>query len=117
MVLSSAYCGSQFGEAEWRAAFAKDPTGEVGLLLPVRVQECQPPGLLASRVYIDLVGLDEEAAAKLLAGAPAAEATPSGSADSSEPAPDHQIRSAGRTDTPRVKVATPIPARTRNGTR
>ena len=26
-VLSPAYFGSRFGEAEWRAAFAKDPTG------------------------------------------------------------------------------------------
>jgi hypothetical protein len=48
-VLSPAYFGSQFGEAEWRAAFAKDPSGEWGLLVPVRVQPCQPPGLLASR--------------------------------------------------------------------
>jgi tetratricopeptide (TPR) repeat protein len=68
-VLSPAYFGSAFGEAEWRAAFAKDPTGELGLLVPVRVQDCQPPGLLASRVYVDLVGLEEEAAAaRLLAG-------------------------------------------------
>jgi hypothetical protein len=27
-VLSPAYFGSAFGEAEWRAAFVKDPTGE-----------------------------------------------------------------------------------------
>jgi hypothetical protein len=51
-VLSPAYFGSRFGEAEWRAAFVKDPTGELGLLVPVRVQECQPPGLLASLVYM-----------------------------------------------------------------
>jgi tetratricopeptide (TPR) repeat protein len=79
-VLSPAYFGSSFGEAEWRAAFAKDPTGELGLLLPVRVQACQPPGLLASRVYVDLVGLDEQpAAAKLLAGLHQRRAKPSGS--------------------------------------
>jgi TIR domain len=65
-VLSPAYFGSAFGEAEWRAAFAKDPTGEAGLLVPVRVQECQPPGLLASRVYIDLVDIDEATARRLL---------------------------------------------------
>ena len=45
-VLSPAYFGSAFSEAEWRAAFAKDPTGELGLLVPVRVQPCEPPGLL-----------------------------------------------------------------------
>jgi TIR domain-containing protein len=48
-VLSPAYFGSKFGEAEWRAAFAKDPTGELGLLVPVRVQDnrrqgCWPAG-------------------------------------------------------------------------
>jgi tetratricopeptide (TPR) repeat protein len=68
-VLSPAYFGSAFSEAEWRAAFAKDPTGELGLLVPVRVQECEPPGLLASRVYIDLVDTDEkEAQRRLLTG-------------------------------------------------
>jgi TIR domain len=65
-VLSPAYFGSEFGEAEWRAAFVKDPTGELGLLLPVRVQPCEPPGLLASRVYVDLVNTDEATAKRLL---------------------------------------------------
>jgi hypothetical protein len=65
-VLSPAYFGSAFGEAEWRAAFVKDPTGELGLLVPVRVQECAPPGLLASRVYVDLVDTDEASAKRLL---------------------------------------------------
>lgn len=65
-ILSPAYFGSRFGEAEWRAAFFKDPTGELGLLVPVRVQDCEPPGLLATRVYIDLVGLPEKVAAERL---------------------------------------------------
>jgi hypothetical protein len=65
-VLSPAYFGSAFGEAEWRAAFHKDPTGERGLLVPVRVQPCEPPGLLASRVYVDLVDTDEPTAKRLL---------------------------------------------------
>jgi tetratricopeptide (TPR) repeat protein len=65
-VLSPAYFGSTFGEAEWRAAFVKDPTGELGLLVPVRVQECAAPGLLASRVYVDLVDTDEATARRLL---------------------------------------------------
>jgi len=65
-VLSPAYFGSKFSEAEWRAAFVKDPTGKQGLLVPVRVQECEPPGLLASRVYIDLVDTDEPTARQRL---------------------------------------------------
>jgi hypothetical protein len=66
-VLSPAYLESAFGESEWQAAFQADPTGERGLLIPARVQLCQPPGLLASRVYIDLLDVDEETArARLL---------------------------------------------------
>jgi TIR domain/AAA ATPase domain len=67
-VLSPAYLTSAFGGAEWRAVFAKDPTGERGLLLPVRVGEVDPPGLLTTRVYVDLVGQDTAGArAALLA--------------------------------------------------
>jgi tetratricopeptide (TPR) repeat protein len=61
-VLSSAYLESMYGEAEWRAAFADDPTGEKGLLVPVRVEQVQPPGLLRTRVYVDLVGVSGQAA-------------------------------------------------------
>jgi hypothetical protein len=55
-VLSLAYLDSAFGGAEWRAVFAKDPTGEHGLLLPVRVEEVEPPGLLRTRIYVDSSG-------------------------------------------------------------
>src|SRR5687768_9155516 len=65
-ILSPAYFDSRFGEAEWRAAFTKDPTGELGLLIPVRVAPCEPRGLLASRVYIDLVNVDENTARRKL---------------------------------------------------
>jgi hypothetical protein len=54
-VLSPAYLTSAFGGAEWRAVFAKGPTGEGGLLLPVRVEKVEPPGLLKTRIYVDLV--------------------------------------------------------------
>jgi hypothetical protein len=75
-VLSPAYVGSRFGEAEWRVAFAADPSGERGLLLPVRVQPCQPPGLLATRVYVDLVDLDEVSARERLLAAVGPAAAP-----------------------------------------
>jgi hypothetical protein len=67
-VVSSSYFGSRFGEAEWRVAFGRDPTGESGVLVPVRVEDCDPPGLLFTRVYVDLVGLDEAAAQERLLG-------------------------------------------------
>jgi tetratricopeptide (TPR) repeat protein len=67
-VLSSAYLQSAYGEAEWRVAFAQDPTGE-RKLLPVRVENVQPPGLLRTRVYVDLVGLSRQSArTRLLEG-------------------------------------------------
>jgi hypothetical protein len=47
---------SEFGNAEWAAAFAKDPEGLKHQLVPVRVRECQIDGLLKQIVYIDLVG-------------------------------------------------------------
>jgi len=66
-----------FTQPEWAAAFVQDPTGENGLLLPVRVRECDAPGLLPQLVYIDLVGVDEDrATAVLLAGAQKARAKP-----------------------------------------
>jgi Tfp pilus assembly protein PilF len=69
-VLSPAYLSSsEFGEAEWRVAFAADPGGQERRLVPVRVADCRPEGLLGTRVYIDLVGLGQvEARRALLAG-------------------------------------------------
>jgi tetratricopeptide (TPR) repeat protein len=68
-VLSPDYLAASFTQPEWAAAFARDPTGEKGLLLPVRVRECDLKGLLPQIVYIDLVGLDETVAKeRLLAG-------------------------------------------------
>jgi tetratricopeptide (TPR) repeat protein len=65
-VLSPAYFTSQFGEAEWRVAFASDPDGEKGRLVPVRVADFTPEGLLATRIYIDLVGKDRQTARTVL---------------------------------------------------
>jgi tetratricopeptide (TPR) repeat protein len=62
LVLSPAYLRSPMAEAEWRSRFVGDPSGEDRRLLPVRVEDCQPTGLLADRAWIDLVGLDEASA-------------------------------------------------------
>ena len=63
-VLSPDYLASRFTQPEWAAAFAQDPTGENGLLLPVRVRECDLKGLLPQIVYIDFVGINDEDAAR-----------------------------------------------------
>src|SRR5919206_2874087 len=68
-VLSPSYLAASFPQPEWGSAFAADPTGAERKLLPVRVAECDPPGLLGQIVHIDLVGLDEQQArARLLEG-------------------------------------------------
>ena len=65
-VLSPDYLTSRFPQSEWAVAFADDPTGEKGILLPVRVRECELKGLLGQISYIDLVGLDEDKAKNAL---------------------------------------------------
>lgn len=61
-ILSPEFLNSGYTQAEWAAAFAHDPTGEESILVPVRVRECDVEGLLRTIVYIDLVGLHEQAA-------------------------------------------------------
>jgi len=68
-VLSPDYLAARFTQPEWAAAFAQDPTGEKGTLLPVRVRACDLAGLLPQIIRVDLVGQDETAAKEaLLAG-------------------------------------------------
>ncbi|WP_372659753.1 toll/interleukin-1 receptor domain-containing protein [Hydrogenophaga sp.] len=78
LVLSPDALKSQFVAPEWAAAFAQDPSGESHRLLPVRVRECQPGGLLAQIVYVDLVGLKDRAQAqqRLLQGVAEGRAKP-----------------------------------------
>jgi hypothetical protein len=65
-VLSPDYLASDFCKSEWYAAFAQDPVGKQRKLIPVRVRPCQPGGLLAQIVYIDLVGKEGAAASQAL---------------------------------------------------
>jgi hypothetical protein len=66
-VLSPDYLASDFCKTEWLAAFEEDPTGTAQRLIPVRIADFKPTGLLAGRTYIDLVDKSEtEAAAFLL---------------------------------------------------
>jgi hypothetical protein len=79
-VLSPDYFQSVNGEAEWRAAYAQDPTGEAGRLLPIVVRKCEPQGLLLTRIWLNLVGLDEPTAREaLVVGVSLCRAKPSGS--------------------------------------
>lgn len=61
-VLSEQYLASEFGAAEWLAAFAADPVGEQRKVLVARVANCGRPGLLGPIIGIDLFDREEPAA-------------------------------------------------------
>lgn len=64
LVLSPSYLTAVYPQQEWAATFVQDPQGKEGRLVPVRVRDCRPDGLLASLGYIDLVGIDDEVTAR-----------------------------------------------------
>jgi hypothetical protein len=69
LALTENYLRSNFTQPEWYTAFAKDPKGVAARVVPVRVEPCNPEGLLGPIIYIDLVGKDmKDAAAALLTG-------------------------------------------------
>jgi hypothetical protein len=97
-ILSPSSLESIFTKPEWAAAFVMDPTGSLAKLIPIRVVNCTPTGLLASIVYIDLVGLNEPAAtSKLLMGLGQGRAKPA--TKSAFPEPSQGVAS-GALDTP-----------------
>ena len=68
-LLSPEFLADNLARPEWQAAHAQDPTATRGILLPVRVRECDVSGALPGLEYVDLVGLGgEEAGEALLAG-------------------------------------------------
>src|SRR6266545_3437498 len=118
VVLSAAYLKSGHGEAEWRVFYAEDPSGEQGRLLPVRVGPVEPPGLLKTRVYVDLVDQDAAAAgAALLAAARGARGKP---ADEPEYPGRRGRQAPSDTEQPRFPGRRPevfdVPPRNRNFT-
>jgi len=54
-VLSPSYQEALFAAPEWAVVFSDDPQGISRKLIPVRVKEFRPGGLLKAIVYIDLV--------------------------------------------------------------
>ena len=68
LVLTTNYLQSLYTQPEWAAAFARDPTGEKQLIVPVRVERCEPAGMLKALTYCDLVDLGtDDARTRLLA--------------------------------------------------
>ena len=65
-LLSPDFLAESLDRPEWQAAHAQDPTGTRGILLPVRVRECDVEGTLPNMRFVDLVGLGEEEAGEAL---------------------------------------------------
>jgi hypothetical protein len=68
-ILSANYFKALFTQPEWAAAFADDPTGAKKKLVPIRIDDCEPPGLLKQLNYIDIHDLGEEDARRAILGA------------------------------------------------
>ena len=69
IVLSPSFLDLKLTEAELTSVFGRDPVGQFEKLVPIRVVECNPAGLLGHRKYIELVGLSEEATRSALLAA------------------------------------------------
>src|SRR5262249_34668973 len=67
-IFSDAYLSSAFTQPEWAVAFANDPKSGKKRLIPIKVGDCRPEGLLSQIIYINLVGLGEQDAAMALLG-------------------------------------------------
>ncbi|MCC3769666.1 toll/interleukin-1 receptor domain-containing protein, partial [Streptomyces sp. UNOC14_S4] len=63
-VLSHHYENSRYGRMEWQAALRADPDAPDRRLITVRVEDIPVEGLLATITYVDLVGVQEGAAAR-----------------------------------------------------
>jgi hypothetical protein len=77
VVLSQTYLQSEYTQPEWATAFAQDPQGTARKLIPVRIAECKPTGMLAPIIYVDLLDLPQEDARAVLLGAFSERAKPS----------------------------------------
>ncbi|HKV95803.1 MAG TPA: toll/interleukin-1 receptor domain-containing protein [Candidatus Angelobacter sp.] len=77
LVLSEDYLNSSFTAAEWSAVFATDPAAKERKIVPVRIRECKPEGLLGPLIYLDLAHLSESDAEAALLGAFAVRSKPS----------------------------------------
>lgn len=64
IILSEDYLTSEYCQPEWAAVFNNDPTGEKRNLIPIRISDVEPEGLLSPVIYIDLFQETEENASK-----------------------------------------------------
>ncbi|WP_250291430.1 toll/interleukin-1 receptor domain-containing protein, partial [Frankia sp. CiP1_Cm_nod1] len=115
-VLSGAYAGSTYCQAEWQAAWREDPAGKDRKLLVFRVEDCPRPGLLAQVVADDLFALAESDAQAVVVDAARSAAGRSGQDGRGKPAVRPPFPPGGRGVSRRAVfpgAAGPRPARVR----
>ena len=105
-VLSESYLKSSFTQPEWAAAFAQDPHSLERKLIPVRVKECKPEGMLRPIVYVDLVGVSEAAAKQTLLDG----LKPSGRPPQKPAFPDTNVPETATTRERVIAVSQPFPS-------
>ncbi|SRR5579883_2630881 len=69
VVVSERYLQSEYIRLEWASVFAPDLPRQPHNLIPIRVAECLPTGLLGQLAYVDLVGVPEDLAADFVLNA------------------------------------------------
>lgn len=86
-VVSPDWQDSEHAKAEWEAFYKLDPGSGQALVLPVKVRPCEVRGLLGQRVWVDLVGMTDEALARerLMRAVGAVQPAPSGRAATPDP--------------------------------
>lgn len=86
-VVSPDWQASEHAKVEWENFYKLDPSSSQALILPVKVRPCEVRGLLGPRVWVDLVGLAEEAQARdrLLSAVRTVQPAPSGRAIEPDP--------------------------------
>ncbi len=65
-LLSPDFLADNLARPEWVAAYAQDPTGAEGILIPVRVRDCDVATPLPDTPFLDLAGLEDAAAVQVL---------------------------------------------------
>lgn len=109
IVLSKNFVKSGFTAAEWAAAFAQDPTGEDRKLIPVKIDNVKPEGLLKAIIYIDISEMTDETEGRntLLQGVADGRRKPSSApafpSSSSTPTPTHPTSPSTTTLSPSTK--------------
>lgn len=103
VILSKAYLESEYGAAEWAAAFAQDPSGHLRRLIPLAIEPVDATGLWSAIIRVQLYDKSEEDAERAVLDAietQPSERPLSAFPGQASPAPDTSLRETPGTSTP-----------------